>query len=413
MNINNTSSNESKQKSNLFRFSSKLKIHSDILSPLKITSPSNQPQHRKMLSSNLCPISLTEYDNISTESPSRKNLQEKVEFILTQVNEEKLKEQKFKTKHKLFQVNPKPKQKDPNFYSNDKRVHLKHSLLNNSKNISNKISFLSDRLKKLLSPTQNSKQNKSYTTSSKMLHSYHNKTHNNRSFAFLNKASKLDKSTQINKVVIRDFGFSRLDEINYSKRNYSLTEDFLIRRQGIAEKKAALIAMTFEQLKRSESTLAETDFGCSLEEALLNGGGDVFRRITEAEYKLTKAKHEEEWKRKIEKNAKSYAKLFRRMSMKEYSNLEHGKAMFDEPIVNFQNLERSVKVKYINEHKTDMDNEEKVSMVKFRKNRNEMNEEIIASYKRIGAPNFIKRKFRGTTIMKFREVNGDYMGIPV
>ena len=238
MNINNTSPNASKPKSNLFRFSSKLKTHCDILSPLQIASPSSKLLHRKTLSTNLNPFSLTKCDNIiSTETPTRKHLQEKVEFILTQVHKEKQIESKYKPKLKHFHINPKPKQKDPNFYSNDKRVHLNYSLLNNSKNISNKISFLSDRLKQLLSPTKNSKQNKSYTTSSKMLHSYHNKTHSNRSPAFLDKTSKLDKSTQINKVVIRDFGFSKLDEINYSKRNYSLTADFLIRKQGVAEKK--------------------------------------------------------------------------------------------------------------------------------------------------------------------------------
>ena len=37
---------------------------------------------------------------------------------------------------------------------------------------------------------------------------------------FLNKVSKLDKFTYINEVIIRDVDFSRLDDINYYKRNY-------------------------------------------------------------------------------------------------------------------------------------------------------------------------------------------------
>ena len=66
----------------------------------------------------------------------------------------------------------------------------------------------------------------------------------------------------------------------------------------------------------------------------------MFRRITEVEYKLTKAKYEEEW-----------------------------------------TLERTVKVEYINEYKTYINNKEKVRTVGFIKNRNEMNDEMIAGYK--------------------------------
>jgi len=50
-------------------------------------------------------------------------------------------------------------------------------------------------------------------------------------------------------------------------------------------------------------------------------------------------------------------------------------------------------------------------IAKFKETRRENDNELIKALKKLGNPNFLKTRFRSTTVQKYRSINGKFFGV--
>ena len=330
------------------------------------------------------------------------NLQQRIKIILAQVENEKPKgiEHSFaKKKERKNKVSI--RLKDPNFYSNDKRFKVTHGFI--SRNKKKKQSVINDHFKQLGSST------KWNSVNSKMIKSYEKKTTNE-----LISNNHFIEPTQMNNAVIRDFGF-KSQVIDNSKKNLALTDDFLDRRREKFKQRTSIIGVAFDKIKNNEFGAVDLAYNSNILSQVQDPYPDplLLNRSSERLYLSTKLSHMEKINKKIVNTSKTFANLLFQMNHEEYQKMDNEHCAFSEPIINYNNLERGIKVHYIRKNKVELDNEEIVTRERFKKIKSETDEEISYLMKNTGVPHFVKKKFKEKTLRKYREVSGDYMGFPV
>jgi len=84
-------------------------------------------------------------------------------------------------------------------------------------------------------------------------------------------------------------------------------------------------------------------------------------------------------------------------------------------MVNKKNLNRVIRVRNIVKYKTDKQNDHlgMDNINKFKEERRANDNEMLITLKKLGAPSFIKTKFKKETIYRYKVVNGNYFGCAV
>lgn len=391
-----------------------IKLHKPIKKSKFISTNSNSFIHntKLLLSNNTSRNSSFSHTQLNTDNSFSKllrkkavinNLQQRIKIILAQVENEKPKEkeQSFSKKNKERKNKVSIRLKDPNFYSSDKRFKVTHGLISRNKN--KKKFVINDHFKQLGSLT------KWNSVNSKMIKSYEKKTEND-----LTSNNHFIEPTQMNNAVIRDFGF-KSQVIDNSKKNLALTDDFIDRRREKFKQRTSIIGVAFDKIKNNEFGAVDLAYNSNIlsqiqdpypDPLLLNGS-------TERLYLSTKLSHIEKINKKIVDTSKTFANLLFQMNHEEYQKMNVAHCAFSEPIINYNNLERGIKVHYIRKNKVELDNEEIVTRERFKKIKSETDEEISYLMRNTGVPHFVKKKFKEKTLRKYREVSGDYMGYPV
>lgn len=387
-----------------------IKLHKPIQKPKFISNNNSFIHNTRLLLSNSSRNSSFSHTQLSTDNSYRKllrkkavinNLQQRIKIILAQVENEKENQSNHSFQKKKEKKIVPVKLKDPNFYSNDKRFKVNHGLINKKRK--KKPSVITEHFKQL------GALSKWNSVNSKMLESYEKKTENEQ---YSN--NHFIEPTQMNNAVIRDFGFKN-QAIDNSKKNLALTDDFIDRRKQKFKQRTSIIGVAFDKIKNNELGAIDFAYNSNILSQIKDTGTNslLLNRSSERIYLSTKLSHREKIDKKILDTSKTFANLLFQLNHEEYQKMNNTHSGFSEPLINYNNLDRGIKVHYIRKNKVELDNEEIVTRERFKKIKSETDEEISYLMKNTGVPHFVKKKFKEKTLRKYREVSGDYMGFPV
>jgi hypothetical protein len=250
----------------------------------------------------------------------------------------------------------------------------------------------------------------------------------------IKKAKKIDYNSHINDLIstnnklIRNFGtFSINNEVNYSKKNYMLVNNYFEKAYKLNKRLSASIKKQLNDKKENPKDI----------EALYKKANSFSTKMTDKIYKTEK----NNFKLNRENKLKEKSKVFDNIVIDELnSNLEKIRSVKDDTVsrnkINYvaltnkiflSNLIKQMKIIYIkdpvmnilrgNNSKRIPDLRKEVSLYdEFEGLKNKYNDDItFSSYNKIKLylPKFIKTKFKKTTNSKYGHFNDNYFGVPV
>ena len=245
------------------------------------------------------------------------------------------------------------------------------------------------------------------------------KNNNNNIFKFSPKENKIlirpKNTVEMNNLLINSFALNKGGSNEFSKKLYSLNETFF---SIMNEMKIAKAEMELEKLNNNNlNTAANIEAIKNREKRwekkfLLNMYNN---KLSEKEFKMFKKMNKIQRKKEIIKDSQQLADNIMKMDAKEYElpdDLYEFRST--KSFVSNMNVYRIRRVKRIMKNIEDKEQlgAYDVNVEKLKENQKKSAEETMLAIKRSGKPRFVKTQFKPSTITKYKEISGEFFGLP-
>ena len=245
------------------------------------------------------------------------------------------------------------------------------------------------------------------------------KKFNNKENNYINMIKRPRNTVEMNKILFNSFSLNQDRSTKFSKKLYSLNEAFfsIMNQMKIAkvemelkqinklnEKKNKITPLTVELIQKKERNW-ERKF---LLEKFEN-------KLSEKEFKKFKKKNKIKRKKEIKKESRRLADNLMKMDAREYeipdSSNEYKSTGNYFSNININRIRRVKRILKNIEDKEQLGAYD-VNVDKLKQNQKESEEESALAFRRGGKPKFVKTQFRSTTIIKYKNLSGEYFGLP-
>jgi hypothetical protein len=217
----------------------------------------------------------------------------------------------------------------------------------------------------------------------------------------------------VNNWMIRDFSVGdKKDPIESSRRKFKVTNEYLQIKEEKQLKKIKMISDRIEKLLVENYDKQDDD---SLENKIST---ECFNKNFEydsmlKEVKIMKKKNEEKFEIEIKENSRKLADLILEIDCGRYENFHHYDNVIFKKNVSQKNIERTVRLRNIMKTKNDPRNDNLIlyDVNEFKNQKRDIESQAAKIINKIGAPSFMKTRFKQATIQKFRVTAGNFMGV--
>ena len=231
-----------------------------------------------------------------------------------------------------------------------------------------------------------------------------------------NKIFKRPKNTlEMNRLLFNSFALNKGGSNEFSKKLYSLNETFFT---IMNEMKIAKAEMEIENLNNNNVNNPMNIEAIKKREKkwekkfLLN----MYKnKLSEKEFKKFKKMNKIQQKKEIMKDSRQLADNIMKMDAHEYEIPDDiNEFRSTRSFVSNINVYRIRRVKRIMKNIEDKEQlgAYDVNVEKLKKNQKKSETEAMLAIKRSGKPRFVKTQFKPSTISKYKEISGEYFGLP-
>ena len=228
---------------------------------------------------------------------------------------------------------------------------------------------------------------------------------------------------EMNELLINSFGV--LDQSEYSKKIYNLSETYFNILDRMREKKSELEIAKFEQEKKKYDNCYNSQYETNFANRKIQEDykwekkfilQHYNNKLSEKDFINFKKLYNLKQKKEIIKSSEKLADLLLKMDANEYEKPLKESNTFKSTgnKVSKVNINRIKRLKQI--MKSLEDNEQVgvfvVNVDKLKKEQKKSETDIMLAIKRSGKPSFVKTKFRSKTIKRYKGVSGKNFGVP-
>jgi len=235
----------------------------------------------------------------------------------------------------------------------------------------------------------------------------------------INMIKRPRNTIEMNKLLINSFSLNQDRSTELSKKLYSLNETFF---SIMNEMKIAKAEMELKQInKLNEIKNKITPLTVELIQKKEKNWERKFllaqyeNKLSEKDFKKFKKLNKIKRKKEIKKESKRLADNLMKMDAREYE-LPESSNEYKSTGNYFSNINVN-RIRRVKRILKDIDDKEQlgvydVNVEKLKQNQKESEAESALAVRRAGKPRFIKTQFRSTTIVKYKNVSGEYFGLP-
>ena len=226
-------------------------------------------------------------------------------------------------------------------------------------------------------------------------------------------------TVEMNKLLINSFSLNQDRSTEFSKKLYSLNETFF---SVMNEMKIAKAEMELKQInKLNEKKNKITPLTVELIQKREKNWERKFllekyeNKLSEKEFKKFKKQNKIKKKKEIKKQSKRLADNLMKMDAREYE-LPESSNEYKSTGDYFSNININ-RIRRVKRILKNIDDKEQlgaydVNVEKLKQNQKESEAKSALAVRRAGKPRFVKTQFRSTTIIKYKNVSGEYFGLP-
>ena len=242
---------------------------------------------------------------------------------------------------------------------------------------------------------------------------------NNKENNMINFIKRPRNTVEMNKLLINSFSLNQDRSTEFSKKLYSLNETFF---SVMNEMKIAKAEMELKQInKLNEKKNKITPLTVELIQKREKNWERKFllekyeNKLSEKEFKKFKKQNKIKKKKEIKKQSKKLADNLMKMDAREYE-LPESSNEYKSTGDYFSNININ-RIRRMKRILKNIDDKEQlgvydVNVEKLKQNQKESEAESALAVRRAGKPRFVKTQFRSTTIIKYKNVSGEYFGLP-
>jgi len=235
----------------------------------------------------------------------------------------------------------------------------------------------------------------------------------------INMIKRPKNTIEMNKLLINSFSLNQDRSTELSKKLYSLNETFF---SIMNEMRIAKAEMELKQInKLNEIKNKITPLTVELIQKKEKNWERKFllahyeNKLSEKDFKKFKKLNKIKRKKEIKKESKRLADNLMKMDAREYE-LPESSNEYKSTGNYFSNINVN-RIRRVKRILKDIDDKEQlgvydVNVEKLKQNQKESEAESALAVRRAGKPRFIKTQFRSTTIVKYKNVSGEYFGLP-
>jgi hypothetical protein len=217
----------------------------------------------------------------------------------------------------------------------------------------------------------------------------------------------------VNNWLIRDFSVGdKKDPIESSRRKFKVTNEYLQLKEEKQLKKIQMISDRIEKLLIENYDKKEKD---EPQENVNSREGFYKKHDYDSllkEIEVVKKRNEEKLAIEINENSRKLADLILEIDCGQYEKFDQDENAFLRKSISKKNIERTVRLRNILKTKNDPRNDNLIlyDVNEFKNQKRDIESQAAKIINKIGAPSFMKTRFKQATIQKFRVTAGNLMG---
>ena len=239
-----------------------------------------------------------------------------------------------------------------------------------------------------------------------------NTTHN-----FFKARKKPKNNLEMNKLLINSFGLNKINCNEFSKQLYDLNENYFSTMKKMKKEKAEMELRNLEEGRNSRSNSLSSEIMEEKEkEWETKFMNNIYKnKLSEYEFNNFKKRNRLCQNYNIIKHSKNFADTIMNINLDEYEypnefRLYKSSGNF----LSINNINRIIKMEKLikDVEKRELFNVIDMNLEQLKNIQKNSEVESMLAINRAGNPRFIKTKFKERTILKYKTVSGEYLGMP-
>ena len=239
-----------------------------------------------------------------------------------------------------------------------------------------------------------------------------NTTHN-----FFKARKRPKNNLEMNKLLINSFGLNKINCNEFSKQLYDLNENYFSTMKKMKKEKAEMELRNLEEGRNSRSNSLSSEIMEEKEkEWETKFMNNIYKnKLSEYEFNNFKKRNRLCQNYNIIKHSKNFADTIMNINLDEYEypnefRLYKSSGNF----LSINNINRIIKMEKLikDVEKRELFNVIDMNLEQLKNIQKNSEVESMLAINRAGNPRFIKTKFKERTILKYKTVSGEYLGMP-